>query len=259
MKLNSLKKAMAVGLFAATSGFAMQANAVPVFTFTEVAGFTGGMVPIATYVNQVINVNGPSDPSASPVAPAVYEEMNWVNGLDPKSSLLVDGTSGALPANVWTDISQLTHNNVIIPTATNWGPQDIWGRFIITDNNGGATERLDNNEPITISFVETANVTDCPGPNPNGSHCDDIYTFTNVGLASLPFTANDGSNWMVDFRLGGLDNAVVIGNTVYTAESQTSHIHVQALVRQVPEPGTLALLGLGLLGLGFAKRRSQFA
>ena len=31
----------------------------------------------------------------------------------------------------------------------------------------------------------------------------------------------------------------------------------QAIVRQVPEPGTLTLLGLGLAGLGFARRRKS--
>jgi len=147
------------------------------------------------------------------------------------------------------------YNNIIIPSAANWGPQDIWGRFIITDSDGAAAVVLDSDDAITISFVETPNATPCPSPNPNGSTCDDYFTFTAVGLDSLPFIANDGTNWMVDFRLANLVNAVQVGDTVYTAESISSNMDVQAMIRQVPEPATLALLGLGLLGLGFAKRR----
>jgi len=41
------------------------------------------------------------------------------------------------------------------------------------------------------------------------------------------------------------------GTTVCTARASTS------ITVQVPEPGTLALLGLGLLGAGFARRRKQ--
>jgi hypothetical protein len=55
----------------------------------------------------------------------------------------------------------------------------------------------------------------------------DIWLYENTGVASLEFFYSDG--------VGG----------------------VGRLVPTVPEPGTLALLGLGLIGAGFARRRKQ--
>lgn len=246
MKSKMLRKGLAVGVLAITSGYALQASAAPVFSFTEYGGFAN-QVAVATYSNQVIG--------AANVIPAVipvYGTMSWITGLTPQSSLNLSTVTGpaALPFATWTTISTLTHNNIVIPAPTNWGPQDIWGRFVLTDNNGSAAVRLDSDDAITISFVETLNATPCPAPNPQGSICDDHFTFTAIGLQSLFFNANDGTHWKADFRLANLVGATQIGSTVYTAESASSHLDVQVLVSQVPEPATLSLFGLG-----FARRR----
>lgn len=249
MKLKTFKNFLAVGVLAAASAYAY---AAPSFTFTEYGGFEQD-VAIATYANPV----GTGAPRPSTVT---YSDMNWVNGFSPKSSMnlaTVTGPAG-LAEGVWTTISTLTHNNVIIPLAANWGPQDINARFIITDNDGAASVRLDSEDAITINFVETPNVANCAGLNPLGSHCDDYFSFTAIGLQSLFFAANDGSNWVVEFQLANLVNAFFDGvNTVYTAEAQSSQLDVQARVLRVPEPGTLLLTGLALLGLGFSARRKQ--
>lgn len=249
MKLKTFRKFLAVGVLAAASSYA---NALPSFTFTEYGGFEQD-VAIASYANPVlVGFPGPST--------VTYSDMNWVNGFDPKSSMNLTTVTGpaGLVEGVWSTISTLTHNNIVIPVAANWGPQDINARFIITDNDGAASVRLDSEDAITINFTETPNVPGCPGPNPVGSHCDDFFSFTAIGLQSLYFTANDGSNWIVEFQLANLVNAFFDGvNTVYTAESQSSSLDVQARVLRVPEPGTLLLTGLALLGLGFSARRKQ--
>lgn len=250
MKLKTLQKALAVGVFAITSGYAVQASAAPIFTFTEYGGFAVDVIG-ADYSNQV-----GGSASLIPAVTPVYNTMSWVTGETPQSSLVLSTVTGpaALPYATWTSISTLTHNNIVIPSAFSWGPQDVWGRFIITDSDGVPSVRLDSDDPITLSFVETPNTTPCV-PNLIGPLCNDYFTFTAVGLDSLPFTANDDSNWMVDFRLGNLTNAILVGSTVYTAEGTSSSLDIQAMIRRVPEPSTLALLGVALLGINFMRRR----
>jgi hypothetical protein len=215
--MKTFQKALAIGVLAVTSGFA---SAAPIFSFTEFGGFTDVNVPEAEYLN--------------PVA--------------------------ILAADTWTTISTLTHNNNMIENYTSWSGQDIWGRLILTDSDGGAAEVLDSDEAITIGLNETINTKPCSSPTPNGTTCDDFFTFTAAGLLPIFFTANDGSEWMAEFQFENFVNSALLDGKIFTGENETSSLDVQVRVTQVssvPEPATLGMFGLGLLGLGLAKRRKQ--
>ncbi|MES2623846.1 MAG: THxN family PEP-CTERM protein [Pseudomonadota bacterium] len=256
MKFRMIQKALAVGIIAITSSYAMQASAAPIFSFTEYGGFAD-MVAVADYSDPLAG-----DASLVPATTPLYSTMSWIADRAVQSSLELSTVTGPSPlaADTWTTISTLTHNNVLIRNATSWGPQDIWGRFKVSDADGGSSVVLDDTSAVTIALTETPNIAPCNIPNPVGTTCDDYFAITGVGLGDLLFTANDGSQWMASFRFANLVNAIQVGNTVYTGEARTSTLDVQVMltsVTSVPEPATLGILGLGLLGIGFASRRKQ--
>ncbi len=287
MKRTTLRNALAVSVLATVSSFA---SATPTFTFSEVSGFDSSEVPPGSVAAGVL-YSGALDAGPAPVVGvSLSSQMTWQDGVtDPRRSHLLmnnpNPPGSALPngapltsPGAWVDITELTHINNVIAQSFSWGPQDIWGRIVITDHEGGPAVVLDDTDTITITFTETLNqfvgnpgVCQFGNPfNPLAAACPDFFTFTVAGLASLPFEANNGSDWEVQFRLDPVcDNCVVDAGSVYTREGTTSTLTVQARIvcteqdarlcdpLRVPEPSILTLIGLGLLGLGFTGWRRQ--
>lgn len=108
---------------------------------------------------------------------------------------------------------------------------------------------------LDIEFDETSNlVTPCPGGNPHGTVCDDIFTLTG-SLAPQTFEVL-GQSYQISFRFADGPGAIVDGDTIYTAELSPGRaiVYVQARIDTIPLPGVLALMGMGLVMIGWQAR-----
>jgi hypothetical protein len=198
-----------------------------------------------TFTNGYTNNNGGlwsyTDSNNNPTSP-----IGVNNGY---SALQVFGQ--ASPPQIVADggfqvLTRLFHqNNEIRDQVAALASAKINGQVTISPTNGGSLID-DSVDPIT--FEETL-----------GLNNPDYFT---VGLAVFtPLTFRYGAhNYEVIFDLYAGPNVSIEypdANTikVWTNEHGTNELDVLIAIRTIPEPATMLLLGLGLLGLGFIKRR----
>ena len=85
---------------------------------------------------------------------------------------------------------------------------------------------------------------------------------TNIGnfMADQGYISPGPEYFVVDVTgllVGGLNNIFLTGNNVNLGDYVVGQIDLDYDSASVPEPGTLALFGLGLLGMGLTRRRKK--
>lgn len=171
-------------------------------------------------------------------------------------------------------------NGAIVPTSTirhyNNTLSDTYGTLKTTDllttlnltanpAGGGAVSGSPFSKTFMVRFIETENQSPCFADST--SVCDDIFV---LGLTDLLQTFDyQGVTYTATIigQLGTLPDSACLaaGAPLGCLGLQTQEDRITAapfafkITAQIPEPGILALLGIGLAGVGFASRRRSGA
>ena len=152
----------------------------------------------------------------------------------------------------FVEISTIYHQNRSISTdSATLKTFTIYSELVFDE---GSTNIPTPGNGIPVTFTETVNI---PGP------VDDYFQFNVSGFAPISFTYG-GHEYEVNFAIGIDSNSNLHTDfptnstvTVWTSEDVVSHLNVLAQIREVPEPTSIILFGLGALGLGVAWRRKD--